>query len=68
MIQSVPLFLGIIYEEATYLELFLCFKMSMFTNLSTSVLRVSSFTFGKGNDLVCYGWAPTRSSILYPEA
>ena len=65
MKQTFPFFLGIINVDAAHLELSLCFKIPMFTNLSTSVFRVSSCTFGIGNGLAWYDWASARSSILY---
>ena len=39
--QTVPFFLGIINAGAPHSDLFLRFKTPIFTNLSTSVLRVS---------------------------
>ena len=46
MKQTFPFFLGTIYVGAANSELFLRFKIPMFTNLLTSVFRVSSCTFG----------------------
>ena len=54
MKQIVLFILKIIIVGAAYFELFSRFKTSMYTNLLTSVLRVSSCAFGMGNDLVWY--------------
>ena len=65
MNRTIPFFLGIINTGAAHLEIFLHFKIPMFTNPLTSVFRVSSCTFGFGNGLAWYGLAPSRRSILY---
>ena len=54
MKQAIPLFMGIINVGAGHSDLFLCFKISMFTNLFTSVFSVSSCTFGIGNSFALY--------------
>ena len=51
MERTVPFFLDIINVGAVHSELFL----PMFTYLLTSVLRVSSCTFGIGNGFAWYG-------------
>ena len=66
MKRTVPLYQGIKKVGAVHSELFLRFKTPMLTNLLTSVLLVSTFTFRIGNGLAWYGLAPSRSSILYP--
>ena len=65
MKRSVPFFLEITNVGAAHSELFLHFKTYMFTNLLTSILRVSSCIFGIGNSFAWSGQAPSRSSILY---
>ena len=57
MKQTVPMFLGIINVDAAHSESILRFKTPMFTNLLSSVLKVSSCTFGIENHLVWYGGA-----------
>ena len=44
-------FLGIINVGAAYSKLFSCVKTPMLTNLLSSILRVSSYTFGIGKGL-----------------
>ena len=65
MKQTVPFVLWIINVGAAHSKLYIHCKTFMFTNLFTSVLRVSSCTFGIGNGLAWYGWPLSRSSILY---
>ena len=60
---TLPFFLGIINVGAAHCELCLLFIKPMFTNLFSSVVRVSSCTFGIENDLARYSWAPSWSLI-----
>ena len=68
MKRTVPFCSVIIKVGAAHLELFLRYKIPMFIIRLTSVLKVSSCILGIGNDLVWYGLAPSKSSILYSES
>ena len=68
MKQKLQFSLGIINIGAAQSELFLCWKTPLFTKLLTSYLGFTLCTFGIGNSLAWYGWALSRSLVLYSVA